>query len=122
MSFHTITIMVRWTVTADEKNSELIEDLRKIPLGQRERDPRLVQLVESLKQKWSRGTKIERLATLGWNDTESCKLFSDILENLPVLQEQYREQVKVHGKPPELNDKDLEKYEKAIREERKNFK
>lgn len=121
MSFHTITIMVRWAVTAEEKNLELVENFRKIPLEKRENDPEFRSFIANLKKQWTQGTKIERLATLGWNEAEACKTFSNILEELPNLKIQYNEQIKIHGNPPELNDKDLDKYEKAINEERKNF-
>jgi len=121
MSFHTITIMVRWVVTADQPTSELFKELRKIPLSERHRDPQLIQIIQALKTKWSTGTKIERLAVLGWDETESCKLLAEMLENLPKLRAEYAMQLKVHGKPPDLNDKDLDNFERAIREERKHM-
>ena len=114
MSLHTITVMVRWVVTADSKTCELFDELRTIPYGKREKDPRLVELVQTLKNKWSFGTKIERLATLGWNDPESCRLLSEMLENLPVMREEYADQVKIHGKPRDWDDQDLERFNDAI--------
>jgi len=118
MSFHTITIMIRWIVTADNDTRELLNKLKLIPFNNRQNDPKLIETVQSLKQKWSIGTKIERLATLGWCESVICKLFSEMLENLDILQSEYEELLKIHGKPPELNDKDLDKFENAINEEK----
>lgn len=114
MSLHTITVIVRWVVTADAKTCELFDQLRAIPFGQREKDHRLVELVQTMKSKWSTGKKIERLATLGWDEKEICKLLSEMLENLPTLREEYAQQVNIHGKPREWDDQDLERFNDAI--------
>jgi hypothetical protein len=111
--------MVRWVVTADPI---LLDELRLIPFSERKTNPRIVEVVRTLKTKWSKGTKIERLAVLGWNENDSCQLFSELLENLPQLRVEYAQQVKIHGKPPDLDDKDLDKFEKAIQEEKKSMK
>lgn len=121
MSFHTITIMVRWVVTADQKTRELFRELRTIPFNERHKDARLIELVQGLHKKISWGTKIERLGSLGWDEYESCKLLAEMLENLPKLLAEYEQMVKIHGKPPEWDDKDLEKFERAIVEERKSM-
>jgi hypothetical protein len=121
MSFHTITMLTRWAVTADEKTREQIDKISLLPRDNRHNHPELVDLVKQLHQKWNNGKKIERLATFGWIEGEVCKLFDSLLYQLPELRQQYLQAVKIHGIPPELNDEDLERYEKAIKEERKNF-
>jgi hypothetical protein len=105
--------MVRWVVTS---NPALLDELKLIPFEERKTNPRIVELVRSLKTTWSKGTKIERLATLGWNEYEVCQLFSELLENLPRLRAEYEQQVKAYGKPPDLDDKDLDKFDNAIKE------
>lgn len=116
MSLHTTTMMVRYVVNAD---ASFMDELRLIPFDKRKNDPRIIELVRSLKTQWSQGTKIERLATLGWNEGDSCQLFSELIENLPQIRAEYSQQLRIHGNPPELDDKDLEKFEKAVRDERK---
>jgi hypothetical protein len=122
MSFHAITMFVRWAVSADQKTSELLDTLKALPMDTRKRDPRALRIVQDLKTVWSRGTKIERLATLGWIEHDSLMLFCEMLDNLDSLRSQYAEQVRLNGAPPELRDEDLGAYEKAIWEENKNMK
>ena len=113
--------MVQWIVNADFETCELFDQLRSISFNDRKKDDRLIQLVRDLKQKWSAGLKIERMATLGWNENDICQLLCELLENLPRLRKEYAVQVDIHGNPPNVNDKDFEKFEKAIRDEKKNF-
>jgi len=122
MSFHTVTMFVRWAVSADQKTAELLDSLKALPMDSRKRDPRSLSIVQNLKSNWSRGTKIERLATLGWIEHDSLMLFCEMLDSLDNLREQYTEQVKVNGTPPELRDEDLVAYEKAIWTENDNMK
>jgi hypothetical protein len=110
-------MMVRWVVTTD---SDLVTELYDIPFHQRESHPKLVNLLQVLKEKWKSGTKIEKLAVLGWNDAEARKLFSDIIQNLPFLKEEYNKELLIHGKVTELADENLKDFEKAVKEERKN--
>lgn len=121
MSFHTITMLTRWAVTADEKTREQIDKISLLPRDNRHNHPELVALVQQLHEKWTNGKSIERLATFGWIEGEVCKLLDSLLYQLPELRQQYLDAVKIHGIPPELNDKDLERYEKAVKEERKKF-
>lgn len=114
MSMHTATMLTRWAVTADEKYNILLDDLAKIKAGERKTNDRLISLVRFLYKKWSEGLKIERLATFGWKEEEVCKMFDELLSILPQLRKQYLDAVKIHGLPPELADKDLEKYEKTV--------
>lgn len=122
MSFHTITMFVRWAVSADQKTAELLDTLRKLPIDTRKRDQRTINIVQDLKSTWSRGTKIERLATLGWIEHDSIMLFCEMLDSLDNLRAQYAEQVKLNGTPPELRDEDLQAYERAIWQENDNMK
>lgn len=116
-------MLVRWAVTADKETSEKIQKLSELPPENRHSNPLLVDIVDSLYHKWNNGKSIEKLATFDWNKLEVCKLLDSLLYQLPSLQKSYMENVKIHGIPPELNDSDLEKYEKSISEEsKKNFK
>jgi hypothetical protein len=115
-------MFVRWAVSADQKTAELLDELKALPIDIRRRDPRTTAIVQGLKYSWSRGTKIERLATLGWIEHDSVMLFCQMLENLDSLRSQYAEQVRLNGTPPELRDEDLGDYEKAIWTENSNMK
>jgi hypothetical protein len=121
MSFHTITMFVRWAVSADQKTAELLNSLRDLPIATRKIDPRTLSIVQDLKSRWSRGTKIERLATLGWIEHDSIMLFCQMLDNLDSLRSQYDEQVRLNGAPPELRDEDVQAYERAIWTENKKI-
>lgn len=117
-----ITMMVRWTVTADEKRRQFIEELRAVPLKDRINDDRVINTVKNLKETWMKGNRIEKLAILGWDDKEAVQTFCNILEQMDHIKQQYDEEVKQHGVPPELRDEDAEKYEKYSNEMRKNFR
>jgi hypothetical protein len=107
-------MMVRWAVTADKPTATLLDDLKKLPLNTRKNDPRVLSIVQELKQKWSSGTKIERLATLGWIEYDSISIFCEMLDNLDKLRKEYLDQVILNGVPPELKDDDVGAYEKAV--------
>lgn len=109
-----ITLMVRAVVTADTKTCELFDELRSVPFRKRQNDERLTNLVQAWKQKWSSGNKIERMATLGWDDTESCTVLSEMLEHLPTLRDEYTSQIEKYGKPPEWTNNDLEKFNESV--------
>ena len=113
---HTINAMVRFAVSATPEEYKTLVDLSLIPSQTRLSDPRLVSIVDSMKEKWTVGNRIDRLAVLGWTDYESRKIFSQLLDNLPTLVQEYNNMLRVHGQPPKLEDKDLERYEKAVRE------
>ncbi len=121
MSFHTITMMVRWAVTANKERSNLLDELRKIPKSEREKDHRILELVRNLKTQWQQGTQIERLAVCGWIEHESISLFCNMLDILPELRTQYKEEERKYGAPPELDNTQLEEYEKASNNARKSF-
>jgi hypothetical protein len=121
MSFHTITMLTRWAVTADDKTTQKIEVINNLPKVNRHNHPDLVSLVKELHVKWSSGKKIEKLATFGWIEGEVCKLLDNLLYQLPELRKQYLDAVKIHGIPPELSDDDLERYEQSIKDERKKI-
>jgi hypothetical protein len=122
MSFHTTTMLVRWVVSTDEKTSSLLDELKNLPLEQLIKDDRVISIVKNLKLQWSSGTKIERLATLGWIEYDSIYIFSNILKNIDNLRTEYKQQIKLHGTPPPLKDEDLKSYEKAIWQEIENMK
>jgi hypothetical protein len=124
MSFHTITMFVRWAVMADEKTIEFINDLRKLSLQERLREPRIIPYVEDLRKQWASGTKIEKLATLGWIPRESETLLCNVVENIEHLRKEYEKEVKKHGgiEPPNLKDEDVYLYEEKAEEERQKFK
>ena len=115
MSFYTITMLVRWAVTEDK---ERIDELANIPYKNRHRDPQIIGIIQYLRDKWARGTKIERISVLGWDERECCQLLSDLLENLPKLRQEYEHEVQQHGTPPELDDKDFDKFTNAAIEEK----
>lgn len=116
MSLHTITLLTRWSLTVKDQDLILIEELRKVQSDERRHDTRLIEVVRKLYNSWSRGNKIERIATLGWNEAEVCSIFNELLNNLPLLRDEYAKGVAAFGMPPELSDKDLDKYEKAVQE------
>lgn len=113
MSMHLITVMVDKIVNPDEKTEQILNELQKISFDQRKRDKRLIDLVVRLKEEWSHGTKIERLATLGWQEYEACQLFSEMIENIDRLRCEYREQTNLYGKP-DLSRGDSNRFEKGV--------
>lgn len=118
MSFHAITQLVKYAVTTESK---VIEELRTIPYRDRAKDQRLKDLVNDIKISLQKGSVIERMASIGWIDTECEQLFSDILENFPQLKKEYEEQLQTYGKISQFSNDNFEEYERAIQEERKNF-
>ena len=111
--------MVNWIITANKKVAAVLDELRALPKEERKKDPRVEKYVKNMYKKWQRGTKIERLATLGWMEYESICLFCDILEQLPKLRKQYMKEVQKYGKPPKFRDEDIEKYEAESYKQRK---
>ena len=86
MSFHTITMMVKWAVETDEKTNKILDDLKKLTKEERKNDPRVEILVKEMYTKWSRSyNRIERLALLGWQDFESICILSELIDQLPEL-------------------------------------
>ena len=122
MSFHTTTMLVRWVVSADEKTSSLLDDLKQLPIEQLSKDDRVISIIRTLKTQWSTGNKIERLATLGWIEYDSIVIFSNIIKNIDNLRSEYNKEIKLHGVPPPLRDEDLKSYEKASWQEIENMK
>lgn len=116
MSLRMVSLMVHWAVTADAKTSKLLDELATLPMDSRKRDPRLIQIVAGLKEKWSTSkNRIERLASLGWLDYESECIFAEMIDSLPKLRKEYLEQVMLHGLPDLSNDK-FNEFEKAVKE------
>lgn len=107
--------MVRWAMNAKGPDEQLLANLRSLPSETRKKDPRLKDLVLYLKKEWSNGSQIEKLATLGWIDSESIDIFSDILDNWSVISTQYKAELALRGNPPPLEDKYLDDYEKTVR-------
>ena len=121
MSFHTMTVMIDWFVHMDEKTTQDIERLQTIPYHIRLYDENVVKYVEEMKSIWSRGTKVQRLAVLGWETSETIKLFCNIVENLDKIAEEYRENVEKYGIVPSVKNADIDEYEKVTRKQLKKI-
>jgi hypothetical protein len=115
-------MMVRFAVTADKATAQVLDELKTLPLETRKKDPRVLFIVQEMKNRWSSGTKIERLATLGWLEYDSIRIFCEMLDNLDILRKQYLENVMLNGLPPDLKDEDIQEYEKAIWKENEEIK
>jgi hypothetical protein len=115
-------MFVRWGISEDKEICKMIDEFKTIPLNDRKKDERVINIVRELKKKWSEGTKIERLATLGWIEYDSISIFCEMIDNIDKLREEYRENVKLNGVPPELRDSDVEAYERVVWEENKKMK
>jgi hypothetical protein len=121
MSFHTQTMLTRWAVMAQGDDLKALETLKMVDYHNRDKNPALISIVKSLKDKWSYGKKIERLATLGWIESDVCKMLNDLIECLESIREEYSKMVAEHGTPPDLDDKDLRAYEEYSNRIRKSF-
>lgn len=106
-------MMVRSALTADAESQQTLDELKLIPKSQRNQDERIVNIVRNFKIKWERGTKIEKLATLGWSESEVINLFSEMLDQLDSLRIQYQYEIEKYGNPSDIEDGNLEKYEKV---------
>lgn len=121
MPFHTEIMMSRWVVTSNKERLNVLKSLQKLPMHIRLMDRRVAEYIAQMKRDWSRGTKIERMATFGWNDTENTNLLCVMIENLDDMISNYKEQVALYGPPPEFNDAQFDEYKKAVDEEVKNM-
>jgi hypothetical protein len=117
MSFHTVTMMTRWALLGTPEKNDLLDELKRIPFHTRKLDPRVIQIVKNFKNIWSNGNKIERLAVLGWQESESISIFCSMIDSIDELRKQYKEECQRHGSPSELNDTNLSQYEKAVQTE-----
>lgn len=122
MSFHTVTMMVRWAVTASPAEAAVLDELKLLPPQTRSKDLRVLEIVQGLRRKWSTGTKIERLATLGWLEYDSICIFCNMLDSLDQLRKEYLKEVLLHGSPPDLNDEDVHSYEATVRKVQEEMK
>lgn len=114
-----INMMMRTVMTAEGKDKVFLEELSQLDEKGRKEDKRVEPYVLSLKEKWGFGTRIERLATLGWNQYESEEVLHGILSNLSHLRKEYEKQQKENGRPPPLRDEDLELYESTVKKIKK---
>jgi hypothetical protein len=112
-------MITRWAMTADQELNTYLDYLKSIPYEARLRDERLRALIPKLKAAWSRGTKIERLAVLGWQDNEVLALIASMIDKLDQLRADYQEELAKKGSLPPLNDRDLQKYETVSRQHSK---
>lgn len=119
MSFHTTTCMINEIITAEGKLAEQINELSTLSYAKRKDNPQALQIVQDMKNRWQVGTKIERLATLGWMEYESLQLFCSIIDNLEQLKKEYNDQVRQYGKPPPLREQNIDDYEKESTIQRK---
>ena len=115
-------MMVRSALTADAESQQTLDELRLIPKSQRNQDERIINIVRNFKIKWERGTKIEKLATLGWCESEVINLFSEMLDQLDSLRKQFRDEIEKHGSPSDIGDENLDKYEKVSKSMNKTKK
>jgi hypothetical protein len=112
-----MTMMIRWILTAQGDDERKIIELRRIPYSNRLQNKLLLDTVNCIKEKWAKGTQIEKLAVIGWNDNDVCKLLTDVLENYDSLRSQFNQHTSIYGSPSEITDNNLELYEKVINEE-----
>jgi hypothetical protein len=122
MSFHTVIALTKWAVTAKGKSLEALEELKKLPVEERSKDPRLNRITAGLYYMWKKGSKMERMAVLGVTEHELKSLLVDLLSNLDRLRAEYSEELARHNiqELPPVTDADFDMYEKTVEEMRKN--
>lgn len=121
MSFHTVTMLMRWVMTARGDSDYKIQAIRRIPYESRVDSELLKNTVNAIKEQWARGSKIEKLALLGTTEQEFYKLFSDILENYESLKAQFKQHASIYGAPSDISDSNLNLYENTVLEEIKKL-
>jgi hypothetical protein len=115
MSNHTIAMFVNWALNSgSEVNNFLDSIVTNIKPEDRFNNTTIRDQVRSLKAKWTKGSKIERLAVLGWIEDDSVRVFCDLLNQLPQLRKEFKDEINLYGNP-KIDDKDLEQYEKEVR-------
>lgn len=114
MSFHTVTMMIRWILT---NNDPRIQTLRSFSYDVRLKNQLTKDLVNELKEKWNNGSRIEKLAVLGWNDFEAQKLLCDIIQDYNNLKIQFDTHTSIYGSPSEITDENLELYIQTVIEQ-----
>lgn len=97
-----LNMMVRWVTTADAQLAGLLDLLRLQPKNMRSSDPRAIELLAELREKWRRGYKLERQAAQEWTEENAWQTFNHILDNLDGIRAEYKEYVKKYGLPPRL--------------------
>ena len=114
-------MMVRWAVMADPETAKMLDEMKQIPIAQRKKDRRIIETVRGLKEKWLKGTRIERIASLGWIEDESIGFFCQMLDQLDALRKEYADEVAKKGVPPELKNTDYDQYTKTSNEARRSI-
>ena len=111
MSLHTVTAIVKWVLEVDEKNNSFLSEFSEIPFEKRIENPKLMAVIKTMKNKWSSGNKIERMAVIGWDDKESLQILANAIEQLPTLRTEYQQNIRELGFPTEMN---YEQYIEAV--------
>jgi len=111
MSFYAVIMFTRWLVNTDEDEREWIEKMGALPMEKRKRDPSVEEKVKELFGLWRRGTRMERIATLGWLDAESIGLMCQVIEERARIRQEYQEEVARNGGVmPEMKDADFRAF------------
>lgn len=121
MSFHTVTMLIRWILTAKDDDFKQISFLKSLTYRERCKNNEVKILVSKLKETWGSGTKIEKIAVFNWNDNEVEKIFCDILENYDSLKTQFDAHASIYGSPSEITDNNFDLYMQSSANEMKNF-
>lgn len=109
--------MVHVFMNPGEKDTEIIDYIEKLPVEGRETNDTVKQYVSALKFRWERGTKIERLATLGWIERDAIKLFCSLIDNKDRIRAEYSEMEKKFGAPGDasVDDRNLGQFEEGMK-------
>lgn len=112
-------MMMHWIVNTDLETSKVLQELHTMSYGDRKKDPRALDYVQKMRKKWSAGTQVERLATLGWIEYESLEMFCSMLEHLPKILAEYKDNIDKHGRPTDITQANVTDYEKEADVQRK---
>ena len=110
-------MMVHVFMNPGEKDREIIDYIEKLPVETRETNDTVKQYVSALKFRWERGTKIERLATLGWNDQDSVRMLCSLIDNKERIRAEYAEMERKFGTPGDasVDDRNLGQFEEGMK-------
>lgn len=113
-SFHATVLMTEWLVKTGKK--EVLDQLALLPFEERKTDEKIKRIIQIMYKVW-RGSnkKIERLAVLGWDEAEMIAHFCVMLDNLQQIRSEYEQMSRIHGIPNAVADRDIKKYERAVK-------
>lgn len=113
-SFHATVLMTEWLVKTGKK--EVLDQLASIPLEERKTNEKIKRIVQTMYNVWKiSNKKIERLAVLGWDEAEMIAHFCAMLDNLQQIRSEYEHMSRMHGIPNAVADRDIKKYERAVK-------